>query len=120
MAKSNNIITSDFYCTVCGNRGIPIPRKFGQVREPGHLKSLFCLHCQKPTNHVEIRPFGQKYTYEDFKEEFELGRFVNQKRVAIADLTSCSKLDCYYNKDGRCWNSNHSYHCGHRPEGGTE
>ena len=106
-------ITSDFYCTNCGKKGIPIVRKAGQYREAGHLKRLFCLYCQKVVNHAEIRPFGS-YTLEKFKEEFELGRFVNGDKIPIADLLGCSKTDCKYNKNGKCWNSNHSYECPHR------
>ena len=60
---------SEFYCVECGKKGIPIARKLGAQREAGHLKSLWCVYCQKQTNHAEIRPFGT-YTVENFKEEF--------------------------------------------------
>lgn len=113
MPKNKEITKSEFYCTECGKRGIPIARRIGQQREPGHLKKLFCLTCQKETNHAEIRPFGA-YDYEDFKEEFELGRFVNGQRVSVAELMSCTKTNCKYNKDGKCWNSKKDYDCGHR------
>lgn len=69
-----NCETSDFYCTCCGNRGIPVLRRNGAYRELGHLKKLFCLTCQREVNHAEIRPFS-KYTYEDFKLEFDNGNF---------------------------------------------
>ena len=68
------IIINDFYCTQCGNKGIPIPRKRGSEREAGHLKKLFCLRCQKETNHCECKSCT-KYTYDDFKIEFEYGNF---------------------------------------------
>ncbi len=42
---SRNMTVSDFYCTKCGRKGIPIARKQGQQREPGHLKKLYCLAC---------------------------------------------------------------------------
>lgn len=78
MAKrSKNIrltMLSDFYCTKCGNKGIPIFRIAGQEREPGHLKKLFCIHCQKETNMVEIKPVG-KYHLDDFWIEYEYGNF---------------------------------------------
>ena len=105
---------SEFYCVECGKKGIPIARKLGAQREAGHLKSLWCVYCQKQTNHAEIRPFGT-YTVENFKEEFELGRFVNGHKYPIADLIDCTKIECPYNKDGKCWNSNDSYKCGHKP-----
>ena len=114
MSKNKFSITSEFYCTECGNKGIPITRKAGQCREPGHLKNLYCLHCRKETNHVEIRPYGS-YNYEDFLEEYNLGRFFEGKRIKIADLMSCSKMDCLYNKYGKCWNSNYNYPCKYRP-----
>lgn len=68
------IYLSDFYCTCCGNKGIPIFRTAGQEREPGHLKKIFCLHCQKEVNMVEVRPVG-KYSLEDFWIEYEYKNF---------------------------------------------
>ena len=65
---------SDFYCTQCGMKGIPVFRTIGQEREPGHLKKLFCIHCQKETNQAEIRPRG-RYTLDDFWVEYEGGNF---------------------------------------------
>ena len=113
----NRVTLSDFYCTKCGKKGIPIARKVGAQREAGHLKKLYCLYCGEEVNHVEIRPFGN-YKYEDFKQEFDLGRFTKDGlRKPIAELYSCSNIECQYNVNGKCWNSNNSYNCGHRPEG---
>ena len=69
---------SDFYCTECGHKGIPIIRT-KKAREPGHLKKLFCLYCQKEVNMVEIKQNG-RYTLEDFLIEFENGNFENGER----------------------------------------
>lgn len=110
---NNKELLSDFYCTCCGSKGIPIMRKAGQSREPGHLKKLFCLKCKEDTNHVEVRPYGS-YRYENFLEEYSLGRFFEGKRIAVSKLKGCSNRECLYNKHGRCWNSNYSYNCGHR------
>lgn len=102
---------SEFYCVICGKKGIPIMRRPGHQREPGHLKKLFCLYCGKQTNHAEIRPFGS-YNKEDFIEEFELGRFVDGKKIPVSELMPCKHhTDCKYNKDGKCWNANNSYKC---------
>lgn len=73
----NNLCFSDFYCTQCGNKGIPIVRKAGQQRGTGHLKKLYCLHCQKETNHVEIR-YPSKYTLDDFWIEFTHNNFTKE------------------------------------------
>ena len=71
---NNDINVSDFYCTQCGSKGLPVVRTGRKTREPGHLKKLFCLQCGVQTNHVEVRPFGQ-YDYEDFQIEFIHGNF---------------------------------------------
>ena len=69
-----NISLSDFYCTKCGTKGIPCFRTVGKEREPGHLKKLFCLNCQKEQNMAEIRSRG-KYNLNDFWIEYEYGNF---------------------------------------------
>mgnify|MGYP006988906832 CR=1 FL=1 len=43
----HNLSISDFYCTHCGNKGIPIIRPAGQERESGHLKKIFCFYWSK-------------------------------------------------------------------------
>lgn len=116
MAAFHRIATqeSKFYCTCCGKQGIPVRRKMGQERKAGHLKKLYCLFCNEETNHAEIKNEGN-YTYEDFREEFEAGRFVEGNRTSIEDLLQCSKTNCPFNKNGKCWNSNKSEACGYRP-----
>jgi len=69
-----NVSFSDFYCTSCGLKNLPIPRIAGKEREPGHLKKLFCFHCQKEVNMIEIRGTG-KYDLNDFWIEYEYGNF---------------------------------------------
>lgn len=73
MGKNFNL-DSEFYCTQCGQKGIPIVRKQGKEREAGHLKKLYCLKCGIQTNHAEMRAFT-KYSFDDFKTEFEYGNF---------------------------------------------
>ena len=101
--------TSDFYCVKCGQKGIPIARKIGSQREAGHLKKLYCMHCKAEVNHAEVRPFGS-YNYEDFKLEYDLGRFVDDQRVPIVECIGCSKEDCKYNVNGKCDGRNHKFH----------
>lgn len=75
---ATNLITdNDFYCTQCGRLGLPIIRRKGSEREAGHLKKLFCLYCNKETNHVECRPWSG-YTHDDFVIEFEHGNFTEE------------------------------------------
>jgi len=110
-----NFLTSKFYCTQCGQEGFDILRNSGQQREPGHLKKLYCINCKKETNHAEVREIGG-YTKEDFDMEFELGRFSEDgTKQKIGDLFICSCNDCPFNVNGRCWNSNNSAECGHKP-----
>ena len=71
---NRKILLSDFYCTLCSHKGIPIIRVVGQERPPGHLKKLYCLYCGKETNMVEIRPAG-KYTLNDFLIEYDNHNF---------------------------------------------
>lgn len=113
MPKHYNFTQSQFFCTKCGKEGIPVNRKKGQERSSGHLKKLYCLYCGEETNHAEIREVGD-YTYEDFKEEFDLGRFIEGNRVSINELIECSNKKCPFNINGYCWNANKTYDCGHR------
>ncbi|MBR4605045.1 MAG: hypothetical protein IKO41_02300 [Lachnospiraceae bacterium] len=63
----------EFYCTICGNKGIPVCRT-GRVRETGHLKKLYCLFCNRETNHAECIS-GTGYDSEMFQKEKEAGNF---------------------------------------------
>ena len=75
-SQSRNTITftiSDLYCTCCGVKGIPVPRKSSKQRESGHLKKIYCLKCKAETNHVEVRAFD--YDKEDFIKDFNEGKF---------------------------------------------
>ena len=116
MGKFYKTVMSEFYCTQCGKKGIPVYRKKGQERKAGHLKKLYCLYCNMETNHVEIKDNDNNYTYQNFREEFEAGRFTEGQRVDKKDLLHCSQQNCPFNKEGLCWNANYSYHCPHRLE----
>ena len=107
------VTSSRFFCTECGKESLPIMRKKGQRREAGHLKKLYCVNCKKENNHFEVRDIDENGV-EEFKKEYELGRFVNGNRTPIKDLMECSCEECKFNINGKCWNSNYSYNCGHR------
>lgn len=115
MAKTYKYVASRFFCTHCGREGMPIQRKKGQLREPGHLKKLYCIYCKEETNHAEIRDIGG-YNIEDFQDEFKCGRFIDGNRIEIEQCYGCTKESCPFNKNGKCWNANNSEHCRHKPE----
>lgn len=68
------MITHEFYCVRCGNRGIPIARNEAAQREKGHLKKLYCIHCKEEVNHYECR---NEQDVKKFKMKFERGDFKN-------------------------------------------
>lgn len=119
MGKFYNTTQSRFFCSKCGKEGLPIRRKCGQDREGGHLKKLYCLYCKEETNHAEVREIGG-YNEQDFKKEFELGRFVNGNRIPLKELLECSCENCPFNVNGRCWNSNNSYDCKYKIKKGND
>jgi len=61
-----------FYCTKCGNRGLPVWRNPAAQRGKGHLKKLYCIYCQEEVNHYEC--YNQA-DVEKFKRKFENGDF---------------------------------------------
>ena len=73
--KYNNFTISRMFCCNCGKEGVPISRKIGQYREPGHLKKMYCIHCGKTWNHAEVRSMYSDYNYEDFKTELKYNNF---------------------------------------------
>lgn len=73
MSRQRSSIVHEFYCTQCGERGIPVYRKYGQFRKVGHLKKLYCLSCGKETNHAECIS-ASKYDSNMFFEEYKSGK----------------------------------------------
>lgn len=77
MGRKAKTVVHEFYCTQCGERGIPVHRKPNQFREAGHLKKLYCLNCAKEINHVECVS-GSKYDLDMFLKEYASGNFDEQ------------------------------------------
>ena len=89
----------DFYCTRCGQKGIPVCRH-GRMREPGHLKKLFCINCHEEVNHVECVS-SSKYTVEDFMEEFENLNFaIDGTRVLPLPEWKCKRNEMLQKEEG--------------------
>lgn len=68
-------IQNEFYCTHCGKKGIPIPRRGGYQREPMHKKKLYCIYCKDEYNHVECRNDEEVLK---FQENFRNGVYINE------------------------------------------
>lgn len=80
MAKN---VTHDFYCIHCGQRGIPISRQVGKLREKDHIKNLYCIYCKKATRHLEVY---NDIEAKEFKENFIKGVYMDD---AKGDQASC-------------------------------
>ena len=72
---------SEFYCINCGNRGIPVWRKRGRLREPLHRKALYCTTCKQTVNHVEIRTEEERI---QFMTDFADGKYRDKAEQSIA------------------------------------
>ena len=81
MAKYNNQILTELFCLNCGNRGIPIYRQRNKIREAGHRKALYCIHCKETVNHYECRNSNEVL---DFKSRFATGEFTAEAKDSIA------------------------------------
>ena len=64
-----------FFCTKCGQAGIPIQRRTSRGKGKLHLKQLWCIHCKEELNHVECR---NQFEVEEFKKNFENGVYINE------------------------------------------
>ncbi len=68
------------------------------MREPGHLKKLFCINCHEEVNHVECVS-SSKYTVEDFIEEFENLNFaIDGTRVLLYLNGNAKEMRCFKKK----------------------
>ncbi len=51
---ARNYSISYFICSECGNI-FPLPRRENKKRNKGHIKDLYCIHCNKVVKTTEIR-----------------------------------------------------------------
>lgn len=65
----------EFYCTKCGQKGLPVWRRPASQRGKGHLKKLYCIHCKQEVNHYEcysmadVLKFERKFKNGDFEND---------------------------------------------------
>lgn len=75
----------DFYCMKCGKKGIPLSRNKGFKHGKFHRKKLYCLSCKEEVNHIECRNDEE---VKIFKENFELGVYLNEAEESISYVRS--------------------------------
>ena len=80
MAYRGIYVEHSFYCINCGNKGIPLMRKQGMMREAMHRKRLYCYHCRTDVNHVECRTLEE---IEAFQEDFEQGLYTKEAEESL-------------------------------------
>lgn len=74
MSRHQQTTISEFYCTKCGKKGMPLARKRAKLRQGEHLKKLFCIYCQEEINHLEIRE-SDMFHKEELLERLKNGEF---------------------------------------------
>lgn len=79
----NKTESHDFYCLLCGNKGIPIARKRSNLKESLHRKKLYCVNCKTEVNHIECRTDRE---VKEFKKNFAEGVY---KEEALNSLIHC-------------------------------
>lgn len=70
----------DFYCILCGRRGIPLARRVGHQYSKFHRKKLYCPYCKKEVNHIECRTPEE---IQEFKENFEKGVYEDEAKESL-------------------------------------
>jgi hypothetical protein len=73
-------VQHEFYCINCGERGIPLSRKVGQIHGKNHRKKLYCPNCRNTVNHIECRNFEE---VNKFKENFVNGVYKDEAESSI-------------------------------------
>lgn len=68
-------IFHSFFCPVCGQKMMDLPRKQGHKHKDFHRKKLYCPWCQREVNCIEIKDIMQEMT---FKENFAKGIYKDE------------------------------------------
>lgn len=72
--------STDFYCIVCGAKGIPIVRAGNKKKGKHHRKNMYCPACKHTTNHIECR---NAFEVEEFLENFKNGVYEDEARAGL-------------------------------------
>ena len=59
--RAKHYTISYFICSKCG-KSLPLPRNRSLKRKKGHIKTLYCVFCNKETDTLETRD-GDYVTY---------------------------------------------------------
>lgn len=57
-----------------------LQRASSKLRASGHRKKLYCIHCRKECNTIEIR---NEFEREEFLKAFEKGQFKDEAKESI-------------------------------------
>ena len=74
-------VRTQLVCLECGNI-VTIQRRFGREKSVGHIKHLYCYHCEERTAHFEIKDetlFLNTYDEENL-EEVKIAKLILEKK----------------------------------------
>ncbi len=86
--NARNSVTHRFFCPRCGEETLPVVRSNSKLRERGHLKMLYCYHCNMTINMVECR---DEFEVREFREAFLSGN--------LAEIVDNSEVIDWNGKD---------------------
>lgn len=74
-------ISNDFYCPLCGEKNISLPRNKGKMRGKEHRKVMYCYRCKKVSNNIEVR---NEQEAQKFKENWAAGVYAEEAAQSAA------------------------------------
>ena len=80
-----DIFDNEFYCLQCGQKGLPIIRNKGFLKEKFHRKKLYCIHCKIEVNHIEVKNLEER---EEFLTNFRKGAYIDEAEKSISYVRS--------------------------------
>lgn len=77
---NRNILYHSFYCPICGNKAMDLPREVGHQRKKHHRKKLYCTRCRRTANCIECRTPSE---VEEFQFDFLKGVYKKEAELAL-------------------------------------